>query len=33
VSIEELRQRLIATAADGTTVVFSSHQIAEVDRC
>jgi ABC-2 type transport system ATP-binding protein len=32
VSIEELLQALIATAADGTTVFFSSHQIAEVER-
>jgi ABC-2 type transport system ATP-binding protein len=32
VSIEELLQTLIAAAADGTTVFFSSHQIAEVER-
>jgi ABC-2 type transport system ATP-binding protein len=32
VSIEELLQALIAAAADGTTVFFSSHQIAEVER-
>lgn len=32
VSIEELLQTLVATAADGTTVFFSSHQIAEVER-
>jgi ABC-2 type transport system ATP-binding protein len=32
VSIEELLQALVATAADGTTVFFSSHQIAEVER-
>jgi ABC-2 type transport system ATP-binding protein len=32
VSIEALLQRLVATAADGTTVFFSSHQIAEVER-
>lgn len=32
VSIEELLEALIAAAADGTTVFFSSHQIAEVER-
>lgn len=32
VSIEELLQTLVGTAADGTTVFFSSHQIAEVER-
>ena len=32
VSIEELLQALISAAADGTTVFFSSHQIAEVER-
>ncbi|HTM05504.1 MAG TPA: ABC transporter ATP-binding protein [Vicinamibacterales bacterium] len=32
VSIEELLQELRAAAADGTTVFFSSHQIAEVER-
>ncbi len=32
VSTEELLQALIAAAADGTTVFFSSHQIAEVER-
>src|SRR5215467_9182261 len=32
VSIEELLQALVAAAADGTTVFFSSHQIAEVER-
>jgi ABC-2 type transport system ATP-binding protein len=32
VSIEELLQALVAIAADGTTVFFSSHQIAEVER-
>jgi len=32
VSIEELLQALIAAAADGTSVFFSSHQIAEVER-
>ena len=32
VSIEELLQTLVAAAADGTTVFFSSHQIAEVER-
>jgi ABC-2 type transport system ATP-binding protein len=32
VSIEELLQALVATAAEGTTVFFSSHQIAEVER-
>jgi ABC-2 type transport system ATP-binding protein len=32
VSIEELLERLAATAADGTAVFFSSHQIAEVER-
>ena len=32
VSIEELLQSLVAAAADGTTVFFSSHQIAEVER-
>jgi len=32
VSIEELLQALITAAADGTTVFFSSHQIAEVER-
>ena len=32
VSIEELLSTLGAAAADGTTVFFSSHQIAEVER-
>jgi ABC-2 type transport system ATP-binding protein len=32
VSIEELLQTLVAAAAEGTTVFFSSHQIAEVER-
>jgi len=32
VAIEELLQALVATAADGTTIFFSSHQIAEVER-
>jgi len=32
VSIEELLQALVARAVDGTTVFFSSHQIAEVER-
>lgn len=32
VSIEELLQGLVTAAADGTTVFFSSHQIAEVER-
>jgi ABC-2 type transport system ATP-binding protein len=32
VSIEELLQSLVAAAADGTTVFFSSHQISEVER-
>ena len=32
VSIEELLQALVAAAADDTTVFFSSHQIAEVER-
>ncbi len=32
VSIEELLQALIEIAADGTSVFFSSHQIAEVER-
>jgi len=32
VSIEELLQTLVATAAEGTTIFFSSHQIAEVER-
>jgi ABC-2 type transport system ATP-binding protein len=32
VAIEELLQALVATVADGTTVFFSSHQIAEVER-
>jgi ABC-2 type transport system ATP-binding protein len=32
VSIEELLQALVAAAAEGTTVFFSSHQIAEVER-
>jgi ABC-2 type transport system ATP-binding protein len=32
VSIEELLQALVASAADGTSVFFSSHQIAEVER-
>jgi ABC-2 type transport system ATP-binding protein len=32
VSIEELLQSLVGAAADGTTVFFSSHQIAEVER-
>jgi ABC-2 type transport system ATP-binding protein len=31
VSIEELLQALVAAAADGTTVFFSSHQISEVE--
>jgi ABC-2 type transport system ATP-binding protein len=32
VSIEELLQALVAAAADGTTIFFSSHQIVEVER-
>src|SRR5437773_1378895 len=32
VSIEELLQALVAAAADGTSIFFSSHQIAEVER-
>jgi len=32
VSIEELLQALVDAAAEGTTVFFSSHQIAEVER-
>lgn len=32
VSIEELLQALVGTAAEGTSVFFSSHQIAEVER-
>lgn len=32
VSIEELLEALVTAAADGTTVFFSSHQIAEVER-
>jgi ABC-2 type transport system ATP-binding protein len=32
VSIEELLQTLVGVAADATTVFFSSHQIAEVER-
>jgi len=32
VSIEELLQTLVVTAAEGTTIFFSSHQIAEVER-
>jgi len=32
VSIEELLQALVAAAAGGTTVFFSSHQISEVER-
>jgi ABC-2 type transport system ATP-binding protein len=32
VSIEELLEALVAAAAEGTTVFFSSHQIAEVER-
>jgi ABC-2 type transport system ATP-binding protein len=32
VSIEELLQALVAAAVDGTTIFFSSHQIAEVER-
>jgi ABC-2 type transport system ATP-binding protein len=32
VSIEELLQSLVSAAADGSTVFFSSHQIAEVER-
>src|SRR5215471_10963263 len=32
VSIEELLQAIVAAAAEGTTVFFSSHQIAEVER-
>jgi ABC-2 type transport system ATP-binding protein len=32
VSIEELLQALVAAAGEGTTVFFSSHQIAEVER-
>jgi ABC-2 type transport system ATP-binding protein len=32
VSIEELLQTLVAAAADGTTIFFSSHQITEVER-
>jgi len=32
VSIEELLQALVAAAAEGTSIFFSSHQIAEVER-
>ena len=32
VSIEELLEAIVSAAADGTTVFFSSHQIAEVER-
>lgn len=32
VSIEELLEAIVTAAADGTTVFFSSHQIAEVER-
>jgi ABC-2 type transport system ATP-binding protein len=32
VSIEELLESMVAVAADGTSVFFSSHQIAEVER-
>jgi len=32
VSIEELLQALVGAAAEGTTIFFSSHQIAEVER-
>jgi len=32
VTIEELLQAMVATAAEGTSVFFSSHQIAEVER-
>jgi ABC-2 type transport system ATP-binding protein len=32
VSIEELLQSLVAAAAEGTAVFFSSHQISEVER-
>ena len=32
VSIEELLETLVAAGADGTTIFFSSHQIAEVER-
>src|SRR6478672_4849038 len=32
VSIEELLQALVAATAEGTSVFFSSHQIAEVER-
>lgn len=32
VSIEELLQDLVRLAADGTTIVFSSHHLAEVER-
>src|SRR5262245_48455712 len=32
VSIEELLEALVAAAAEGTSVFFSSHQIAEVER-
>jgi ABC-2 type transport system ATP-binding protein len=32
VSIEELLQTLVVAAGEGTTVFFSSHQIAEVER-
>jgi ABC-2 type transport system ATP-binding protein len=32
VSIEELLQTLVTAASDGTTIFFSSHQIAEVER-
>jgi ABC-2 type transport system ATP-binding protein len=32
VSIEELLQTLVAAAAEGTTIFFSSHQIGEVER-
>jgi ABC-2 type transport system ATP-binding protein len=31
-AIEDLLQEIVAAAADGTTVFFSSHQIAEVER-
>jgi ABC-2 type transport system ATP-binding protein len=32
VAVEELLQALVAAAGDGTTIFFSSHQIAEVER-
>jgi ABC-2 type transport system ATP-binding protein len=32
VAIEELLQRLVGAASEGTTIFFSSHQIAEVER-